>query len=273
METPPRGQAVVGGLGRLLGNIGGVRNLLLFVLLLPVLAPMARMAASDSEFAGVAEMAQTISGLRDERQDQDELGRYAKQIEARVAQVRSDLATAPPVVAQTLKEDLAFYMAEQDRIAVMSGRELTLGTSTYKISRGRVALTRNGIEYRIDRNRGTAQARLPDNRIEIMELAPLPDVDASGGEPGPVLLGMATTRYVRTIGGKRYTICLAGGLPNVCALTLIRGATDNDLFAGIARLPGIPLLVETQDGDIVRRLQATRLTARELPDSDFVPWK
>lgn len=253
--------------------MGGVRILLTLLLLLSQLVESTSAGASDSEFAGVVEMAETISGLRDERQDQEELGRYATQIEARVAQVRTDLATAPPVVAQTLKEDLAFYLAEQDRIAVVSGRELVLGTSTYKVSRGRVALTRNGIEYRIDRNRGTAQARLPDNHIEIMELAPLPEVDASGGEPGPVLLGMPTTRYVRTIGGKRYTICLAGGLPNVCALTLIRGATDDDLFAGIARLPGIPLLVETQDGDIVRRLQATRLTARELPDSDFIPWK
>ncbi len=269
METPHGGQAVVGSLRLLPGIVVHVRLLILILLL----ASSALATASDSEFAGVVELAETISGLRDERQDQEELGRYAKQIEQRVEQTRADLATAPPVVAQTLKEDLAFYQAEQDRVAVASGHELVLGTSTYKVSRGRVALNRNGIEYRIDRNRGTAQARLPDKRIEVMELAPLPEVDSSGGEPGPVLLGLPTTRFVRTIGGKRYTICLAGGLPNVCALTLIRGATDNDLFAGIARLPGIPLLVETQDGDIVRRLQATRLIARELPDSDFIPWK
>ena len=250
-----------------------MRFLLTLVLLLPLTCCLITVSASDSEFAGVVELAETISGVRDERLDQDELGRYAEQIEARVAQARAALATAPPVVAQTLKEDLAFYLAEQDRIAVVSGRELVLGTSTYKVSRGRVALSRNGIEYRIDRNRGTAQARLPDNRIEIMELAPLPEVDSSGGEPGPMLLGLQTTRYVRTIGGKKYTICLAGGLPNVCALTLIRGATDDDLFAGVARLPGIPLMVETQDGDLVRRLQATKLSARELPDSDFIPWK
>ena len=262
-------------MGRMRMKVPAVR--LLLAILLPVLLlaalPSPPAWASDTEFAGIVDMAETVSGIKDEHQDQAELERYAKQVEGRVAQARADLASAPPMVAQTLKEDLGFYLAEQDRIAVSSGRELTLSTSTYKVSRGRVALTKGGIEYRIDRNRGTAQARMSDNRVADLELAPLPAVDASGGEPGPVLLNLQTTRYVRVIGGKSYTICLAGGLPNVCALTLMRGATDNDLLAGVARLPGIPLLIETKDGDVIRRIVATKLTAREVPDSEFTPWK
>jgi hypothetical protein len=66
---------------------------------------------------------------------------------------------------------------------------------------------------------------------------------------------------------------MAPGLPNICALSLIRGVTDNELFSGIATLPGMPLLVETRDGSIVRRIVTTELVAKELADADFAPWR
>ena len=230
-------------------------------------------AASATEFTGVVEMTETISGLQSDGNDRAEFDRYAQLVDNRLKQARADLTTAPPVVAQTLREDLGFYQAELERIAVSTGRELALTTSNYKISRGRVVLITPLVRYRIDRNRGTAQSLLPDGTVADLTLAPLPTVDASGASDGPVMLGLATKRFERTIAGRTYLMCMALDLPNVCAMATISGATDDGLMAGVARLPGLPMLIEVHDGDIVRRLTVTRLEAKPVPDDEFAPWK
>lgn len=242
-----------------------------FLLLLLAL-PLGRAAGADTGFAGVVEMADTISGLQSDGVDREEFDRYAKTVDERLQRARGDLGTAPPVVAQALREDIGFYQAELERIAASTGKELVLSTFTYRISRGRVALTAPPLVYRIDRNRGIAQCLLPDNTVTEVELVSMPEVDASGGENGPPMLGLRTKRYERTIAGKQYTLTMAPDLPNVCAMGAIAGATG-ELFAGIARLPGMPLLIETRDGGLVRRLVVTRITPRELPDQEFAPWK
>lgn len=229
--------------------------------------------AGESDFAGTITVAETIAGDQTTGKDQEELSRYAELVEARLKQATDQLDGAPPVVTTSLREDIGFYRAELEKIVVSRGGELILATSAYRISRGRVLLTAQGVSYRIDRNRNTAQALLPDKSVQDLELAPLPAIDASGSEPGPVLLGLATQRFTRVFGGKTYRICLAPDLPNVCALALMRGVTDNELFLGVATLPGMPLLIETQDGGIVRRIVTTALVARELPDADFAPFR
>lgn len=229
--------------------------------------------AGESDFAGTISVAETIAGDQSSGKDQEELSRYAAVVEARLKLATDQLPSAPPMVATTLREDIGFYRAELEKIVVSRGGELILATSSYRISRGRVLLTAQGVMYRIDRNRNTAQALLPDKSVQDLELAPLPAIDASGGEPGPVLLGLKTQRYTRIFAGKTYIICMAPGMPNVCALALIRGITDNELFSGVATLPGMPLLIETQDGSIVRRIVTTDLVAKELPDADFAPWR
>lgn len=234
---------------------------------------LTHLGAGESDFAGTITVAETIAGEQSSGKDQEELSRYAAMVEARLKQATEQLPSAPPMVATTLREDIGFYRAELEKIVVSRGGELILATSSYRISRGRVLLTAQGVMYRIDRNRNTAQALLPDKSVQDLELAPLPAIDAAGGEPGPVLLGLQTQRYTRVLAGKTYRICLAPGLPNVCALALIRGVTDNELFSGVATLPGMPLLIETQDGNIVRRIVTTELVAKELPDADFAPWR
>ena len=241
----------------------------LFLLLLT----FAGLIAGESDFAGTISVAETIAGDQASGTDQEELSRYAAVIEARLKQATEQLPSAPPMVATTLREDIGFYRAELEKIVVSRGGELILATSSYRISRGRVLLISQGVMYRIDRNRNTAQALLPDKTIQELELAPLPAIDASGAEPGPVLLGLRTQRFTRVFAGKTYRIYMAPDLPNVCALALIRGVTDNELFSGVATLPGMPLLIETQDGSIVRRIVTTELVAKELPDADFAPWR
>lgn len=230
-------------------------------------------SAAESDFAGTISVAETIAGDQATGKDQEELSRYAALVEARLKEATDQLPSAPPMVATTLREDIGFYRAELERVVVSRGGELILATTSYRISRGRVLLTAQGVMYRIDRNRNTAQALLPNKTVQDLELAPLPAIDATGGEPGPVLLGLLTQRYTRVFAGKTYRICMAPGLPNVCALALIRGVTDNELYSGVATLPGMPLLIETQDGNIVRRIVTTDLIAKELPDADFAPWR
>ena len=249
----------------------GMSRALPFLLALLILAA-GPAGAADTGFAGVVEMADTISGMQADGGDREEFDRYAKTVDERLQKARADLGTAPPVVAQALREDIGFYQAELERIAASTGKELVLSTFTYRISRGRVALTAPPLVYRIDRNRGIAQCLLPDNTVNEVELISMPEVDATGGDDGPAMFGLRTRRYERTIGGKSYSLIMAPDLPNVCAMGAIAGATG-ELFSGIARLPGMPLLIETKDGGLVRRLVVTRITPRELPDQEFAPWK
>lgn len=250
-----------------------VRTLTLIYCLLFQALALTRLGAGESDFAGTITVAETIAGDQSSGKDQEELSRYASLVEARLKLATEQLPSAPPMVATTLREDIGFYRAELEKIVVSRGGELILATSSYRISRGRVLLTAQGIVYRIDRNRNTAQALLPDKSIQDLELAPLPAIDASNAEPGPLLLGLKTLRYTRVFAGKTYSIYMAPEMPNVCALALIRGVTDNELFSGVATLPGMPLLIETQDGSIVRRIVTTDLVAKELPDADFAPWR
>ena len=250
-----------------------VRTVALICCLIFQALALTSLGAGESDFAGTISVAETIAGDQSSGKDQEELSRYAALVEARLKQATDQLPSAPPVVATTLREDIGFYRAELEKIVVSRGGELILATSSYRISRGRVLLTAQGVMYRIDRNRNTAQALLPDKSVQDLELAPIPAIDAAGGEPGPILLGLKTQRYTRVFAGKTYIICMAPGMPNVCALALIRGITDNELFSGVATLPGMPLLIETQDGSIVRRIVTTDLVSKELPDADFAPWR
>lgn len=243
------------------------------LLLVACLGARISVCAADIDFSGTITVAETIAGDQSSSKDQEELSRYAELIEGRLKQATEQLASAPPVVATSLREDIGFYRAELEKVVVSRGGELVLGTSTYRISRGRVMLVAQGVSYRIDRNRNTAQALLPDRTVQDLELVPLPDIDNKGAEAGPVLFGLPTQRFTRTFAGKSYTICVAPGMPNICALALIRGVTDNELYSGIATLPGMPLLIETQENGIVRRIVTTALVAKELPDADFAPFK
>jgi hypothetical protein len=236
-----------------------------------LLAPLA-VTAEETAFSGVIEMADTISGLESEAKDRDEFDRYAAIIDTRLKQARSDLAAAPPAVSQILREDISFYQAELERIAGSTGRELVLSTPTYRLAHGRMSLSIPPMSWRIDRNRGIGQRLEPDGTVRDVELAPLPESDASGGETGPVLFGLATKRYVRQIAGKSYTIVVAPDLPNACALGAISNET-NELITGLARLPGMPLIIETRDGGLVRRLAVTRITPRVIPDAEFAFWR
>jgi len=234
---------------------------------------MGLLCAGESDFSGTISVAETIVSDQATGKDQEELSRYAAVVEERLKLASDQLPAAPPMVATTLREDIGFYRAELEKIVISRGGELILTTTAYRISRGRVLLTAQGVMYRIDRNRNTAQALLPDKTVQDLELAPLPAIDASGAVPGPLLLGIPTQLYTRVFAGKTYRVCMAPGLPNVCALALIRGVTDNELFNGVATLPGMPLLIETQDGSILRRIITTDLVAKELPDTDFAPWR
>lgn len=236
-----------------------------------LLVPLA-VTAEETSFSGVIEMTDTISGLESEAKDREEFDRYALAVDARLRQASSDLAAAPAAVSQILREDISFYQAELERIAGSTGRELILSTLTYRLSHGRMALSIPPLSWRIDRNRGIGQRLEPDGTVRDVELAPIPEIDASGGEPGPGLFGLATRRYVRQITGKSYTIVVAPDLPNACALGAISNET-NDLIAGLARLPGMPLMIETRDGGLVRRLTVTRITPRVMPDAEFAFWR
>ena len=242
-------------------------------LLLLMLLACTLSAASATEFSGIIEMAESISGLQADGKDQDEFIRYTAIIENRLKQVRSELVNAPPVVARTLREDLSFCTSELERIAAVTGRELVISTSSYRISRGRVVLATPLIRYRIDRNRGTGQSLTPDGQVADVPLAALPAVDNNGAQEGPLVLGMPTRRFERNLGGKNYIILAAPDLPNVCALTMVSGQTDSELMVALAKLPGLPMQLETRDGAIVRRMAVTRIAPRNLGDDEFAPWK
>lgn len=242
------------------------------VLVLLLLFALGQGMAADSAFQGIIDIDETLASLGDSSAEKAELDRMAVTVEERLRQARARLVTAPPVVARTISEDISVWQAELERIVLSRGGALTLGRTTYQISRGRILVRSPMAMVLIDRNRSTATA-LVNSAVRQAILAPIPPVDDSGGVPGNDWEGRPTTLFLRKVGNKEYRIAVATDYPNPYALSLLLGAPDGDLSTCLASLPGLPVAVETRDGDLARRLVVTRCQAEEIPDATFRPWQ
>ena len=221
-------------------------------------------------FSGTVTAIEVLRGP-EESSDREEFDRLASVVEGRIRQHRESLVTARPLAARILRDDLGFLQAEQERIVLRGGGDLTIGTLQFTLHQGRLLQVGDDVRLQIDRNRNLALTEIAGT-IRPVTLAPLPPPVADPGKPGPSYLGRPTVQRRLTINGREATVLAMAGLPNPWALGLIDGAADNDLFIALATIPGLPVQVTWDDSGLTRELRVTAIVPGPVDERLFVPW-
>ncbi len=221
-------------------------------------------------FSGTMTTVEVLRGP-EETGDRTELEQLASTVEARIRQHREGLVGARPLVAQILRDDLGFLQAEQERIVLRGGGDLTINTTRFILHQGRVLQIGDDARIQIDRNRNLALAEVAGT-IRPLTLAPLPPPTGDPGRPGPQRLGQATIARTATIGGRPAEILTLPNLPNPWALGLLDGGAEGDLHGVLASLPGLPVQAIWNDSGLTRELRVTAIEPGPVDERLFVPW-
>jgi hypothetical protein len=203
--------------------------------------------------------------------DRTELDEYAKLLKERLQKAQQELHTVPPVVALALREDIGAYQAELERVVLERGDAIKVGTSVFTIKGERMLISGDGPRLLIDRAANQETLYVGGKR-EVVPLAPLPapaELDKSA--PEATVLGLQARRLTMRAEGKVCTVLLAPGMPNPYALSLLpaAGGEKDTIPQGLARLPGLPLLVEYKSDVITHRWAVVQLEAKPVPDAFF----
>jgi len=240
-----------------------------FLLVLPVFA-----AAATSDWSGTITMQQTIVGpVSIVGPEKAELDDFAKLVEERLARARTDLVTASRLVAHTLRADIGVYQAELERIALARGGVVSIGTTTFVINRQRAAVLSELPRLVVDRAADQALVMGSDTP-DPLPLAPLPVplvIEASA--PEVPMLGLSTRRIEIKAEGKKFIVLVAPSLPNpyaLCLLTATQEEPDN-LLAVLATLPGMPMLVEHNTGEVTHRWIVSGIREKVVDAAAFAP--
>jgi len=221
-------------------------------------------------FSGTITAVESLRGPP-ETTDREELERLAATLDARIRQHRESLASAKPLSARILKEDLGFLQAEQERLVLRGGGELSLATTMFTLHQGRLLQVGDDARLQIDRNRNLALADIAGS-VRSLALAPLPQPTADAGKPGPLTLGRETVERHMVINGRKATVLAVAGLPNPWALGLLEGTGEGDLLGVLATVPGLPVVATWDDGGLTRELRVTAITPGPVDERLFIPW-
>jgi hypothetical protein len=230
--------------------------------------------AAVSEWSGTITMQQTIVGPASiVGPEKAELDDYAKLVEERLVRARTDLTAASRLVARTLRADIGVYQAELERIALARGGVVSIGTTTFVIDHRRVAVLSELPRLVVDR--ATDQAFvMGSDAPEPLTLAPIPTpIAIEASAPEVPLLGLSTRRIEIKAEDKKFTVLVATSLPNpyaLCLLTATQEVPDN-LLAVLATLPGMPMLVEHNTGEVTNRWVITGIREKVVDAAAFLP--
>ena len=226
------------------------------------------------EWSGTISLQQTMIGPPGVAgTDKAELDDYAKQIEERLARARVDLTTASKMVARTLRADVGVYLAELERVALARGGVVVIGTTVFVIDRQRVAVYSDLPRLVVDRAANQALVMGAD-QPEPVPLAPIPTpiaIDAAA--PEVPMLGLSTRRIEVKAEGKKFTVLVAPSLPNPYAMCLLTATVEeaDNLFVALAALPGMPMLVEHNTGEVTQRWVVTAIREKVVDQAAFRP--
>ena len=208
------------------------------------------------EWSGTITVKQSLIGTAEVvGADKSELDDYTKLLKERLARTQLDLTTASKMVARILRADIGVFTAELERVALAHGGEVVMGTTVFVIDRQRVAVFSD--LPRLVVNRATNQALVMGaGKSEDVPLAPLPTpivIEASA--PEVPVLGLPTRRIEVRAEGKKFTVLVAPSLPNPYAISLLNAALEeaDSLQVKLASLPGMPMLVEHNNGEVTMR--------------------
>ncbi len=235
-------------------------------------AGMAMGATGD--WSGTIALQQTMVGpVNVVGTDKAELDDYAKQLEERLARARVDLTTATKVVAKTLRADIGVYLAELERVALARGGVVLIGTTVFVVDRQRVAVLSDLPRLVVDRAANQALV-MGAEEPEAVPLAPIPTpITIEASAPEVPLLGLSTRRIELKAEGKKFTVLVAPSLPNPYALCLVTSTVEDsdNLFIALAALPGMPMLVEHNTGEVTQRWVVTAIREKVVDQAAFRP--
>lgn len=181
--------------------------------------------------------------------DRQELDEYRASLLDRLDHHRARLPTAPAAAARLLREDIAFFLAELDRIG---GRQVF--ETRYRISGDRIVVDGGFGRLVVDRAAGTARLDGVRGDSTLADLAPLPVPVQPWGEEAPPFADAPSFQVTVRAEGRTWTVRYAAGLPNPWALARLRNLGDDELPAQLAALPGLPWSAEAGPGGSSRRI-------------------
>jgi hypothetical protein len=206
--------------------------------------------------------------------EKDELEAYAKQIEERIVALKKQSVGAPALVQKTLRADISVLEAERERVVVGLGDKLVVAATTFVLDRNRIATISDNLpRVVVDRERQQAFV-MGAEKPELVTLAPIPQpitIDPNAVEVP--MLGLATKRIELRAENRKFTVLVARELPNAFALSLVQefaSAEEPDsIWAQIARLPGLPMLIESTNGQVTQRWIVTTIREKVVDVGAF----
>ncbi len=184
--------------------------------------------------------------------ERTELTEYHQILKDRIRRAREELPTRPRVLQRLLKEDLAVFQSELERIATALGEEIPVSETRFILRGATLVVSGDGPAIQIDRAAGTA--RWLGAKLEDPILAPQPAKAELPAKAGPVWRGFQTRAMTLRIEGRDFQILIVPDLPNPFALGLLVGADPE--YAALATVPGLPARVEWQSGQATRIWEA-----------------
>ncbi len=239
-------------------------------MLRPAFLLLLTVVAWAESFSGTITAVEVLRGPA-ETSDRDELDRLAATLDARIRQHREALVGAKPLAARILREDLGFLQAEQERLVLRGGGDLSVSTTMFTLHQGRLLQIGDDARLQIDRNRNLGLAEIAGT-VRALTLAPLPPPTTDAGTPGPEVLGHPTVERRMSINGRKATVLAIAGLPNPWTLGLLDGTGEGDLLGVLATVPGLPVAASWQDGGLTRELRVTSITPGPVDERLFIPW-
>jgi hypothetical protein len=225
------------------------------------------------EWSGTITVVESVVGPGASGADKAELDDYARLLKERIKKLRAEVLSVPAVVARTLREDIGFYEAELDKVLAAGGSAVDLGTTVYVIKGDRMLVQSDGARLVIDRTHNEALIRAA-GKDEMIHLAPLSagrEIDLTAPETRLPGLGVSARRLAMSAEGKTCQVLVAPGLPNPYAIGLLPSPADekDTIAQNLAILPGLPVSVEYQSGDVFHRWTVTQLQAGPIDDGVF----
>lgn len=243
------------GRRRMAASVRAMRMLLLLAL---------STVAVAADWTGAIEVAETLTGPTPTVHDREELDELARSTEERLRRARAEVLAVPSTVARILREDIGFLEAELQRVALARGGTLRVSRTVFFLAGSRLVAESEGFRLSVDRAAGSATVAGGGASRAAALAAPPPAPDERKAVDGPRLLDRPTRRYQLNLAGVQHQVDIDPNLPNPWAIGLVAGAPD-DLFQHLASLPGLPMQVESRDGEVVRRLTVVAIRSGAAP--------
>jgi hypothetical protein len=194
--------------------------------------------------------------------DREELDRLGKAGEQRLIQIRTALPGLPREVARLAREDVGWYEAEQERLAAARGGRVVVRRRIFIVAGDRMTVDADGLRTEIDFAGGRAELVVGERRTPLPLALPPDARPVADGKPADQVLGRATRRFEMKADGRVYEALVDTSLPNPMR-HLVPAEDPDELSVELARLPGLPMRIASEQEGIERRIEVVAIERSE----------